>query len=354
MMAERPGINAPVETQVEIRVSEGAVSVKSPALFGTGDDHLVHTLIERLFRMRALKAVSVDRRQLTIEIEYDRAEMDCRSALREFSESLSLNDPVRTTIDTSLVRQYLDRVPGRVRRVERRVPDEVELQTVVVPTGRVSPDSPARHLTSATRAETGGAFGHSRQLPAEAPLVVENLVVEYDPDSRAKPNGGPHASVLQNLSVAGSLPSDVTKPWVGEVVIGGVRRIVNLTAAGGCLVMSVIGVVTPGIPTVPFVLATGYFLARSSPRLHERFRHSRFFGQMVSDYEDRGGLRWSTKINTILFTVGLMVVTVVIAGASLPLLIVVGTMGTIGIYVLGRIPTVGGGLQPVEATPAVA
>ena len=49
----------------------------------------------------------------------------------------------------------------------------------------------------------------------------------------------------------------------------------NLAAAGGCFVMSIVGVITPGIPTVPFVLATGYFLARSSPGLHQRFRNSR-------------------------------------------------------------------------------
>ena len=41
-----------------------------------------------------------------------------------------------------------------------------------------------------------------------------------------------------------------------------VYRLGNLAAAGGRFVMSGVGLVTPGIPTVPFVLATSYFLAK--------------------------------------------------------------------------------------------
>jgi uncharacterized membrane protein YbaN (DUF454 family) len=154
--------------------------------------------------------------------------------------------------------------------------------------------------------------------------------------------------------VAGELPADVTRPWVGEFVIGGVRRIVNLTAAGGCLVMSVVGVVTPGIPTVPFVLATGYFLARSSPALHSRFRNSAFFGGMLRDYEDHGGMRRGTKRNAILLTAGLIAITGFASGFNLPVLIVMGVGGGFGIYMITRIPTIDperepGALQPVPA-----
>ena len=265
-------------------------------------------MIERLFRSRIVRAVAFDRAKSTVKIEYDRTALDPRAALREFSETLSTSEQ---TAEVSLVRQYLDRVPGFVNRIERRI-------------------------------------------PGDGLLVVENLIVEYDPTSTAGPAGARRTSMQQQLSVAGALPADVTKPWVGEVVVGGVRRIVNLTAAGGCLVMSIVGVVTPGIPTVPFVLATGYFLARSSPRLHQRFRSSQIFGQMVSDFEDHGGLRWSTKLKSILFTAGLMVITVVIAGATVPLLIVVGVMGTLGIYLVGRIPTLKDESPPVARVPAMA
>jgi hypothetical protein len=275
-------------------------------LFSVGGAQALHALIERLFQSSAVEAISLDRDRTALEIRYDRSAMNVRTALRTFSSSLLAPEPSgepRAPHAGSLLRPYLERLPGRIKLVERR-----------------------RHAGMAT----------------EATVVVEDVFVEFDP----LPAGAPAGAV--------PLAPDMAHPWIGEGVAGGVRRMVNLAAAGGCFVMSIVGVITPGIPTVPFVLATGYFLARSSPRLHARFRRSRFFGQMVSDYEDHGGLRWSTKFKMILFTVGLMVVTVVIAGATLPLLIAVGAMGTIGIYLLGRIPTVKGAPRSAGLTPATA
>ncbi len=313
MMQNRNAAIAPTGP-VEIRASAGSVAVTSAALFDSGDDRSIHTLIERLYESTAVKAVSVDRRTHRVEIQYDPAAMDSRAALRTFSKSLGTADPA---CPDSLVRQYLDRVPGRIKRVERRISKDAN---------------------------------HS----AGSLASIESLFVDYDPEADGVQNRAARGSLHEPLSVAGSLPADITKPWFGEVVIGGIRRFLYLTAAGGCLVMSVVGFITPGIPTVPFVLATGYFLARSSPALHERFKRSRFFGQMVSDYEDRGGLRLSTKRNMILLTMGLMVVTGAVAGFNVPLLVVMGVMGSVGIYLVVRIPTVSGDEQPANLVAATA
>jgi uncharacterized membrane protein YbaN (DUF454 family) len=123
-------------------------------------------------------------------------------------------------------------------------------------------------------------------------------------------------------------------------VARGFKRVLHLTAAGGCFVMSFVGLVTPGIPTVPFVLATSYFLVRSSPTLNERFRNSRLFGQMVRDWEAHGGLRRGTKRKVVWFTLCLAGVTFVFAELSLPLLLAAGTMATIGTTLVLRLPTV--------------
>ncbi len=306
--------------RVQIHAAKGSIFVTSQALFPANDNQPLNRLIARSFRSAAVRAMTIDRSQATVVIEYDRTAADARRVLRQLSAILSAPDDAA---EKSLALEYLDRVPGHIKRVERRVSGEVDMPI----SGQ-------------------GVNGQ---------LVVENLIVEYEPQQ-----GGSDAAVTaqgtarQPLSIAGALPFDVTKPWIGEVVIGGVRRIVNLTAAGGCLVMSVIGVVTPGIPTVPFVLATGYFLARSSPRLHARFRRSRLFGNMVRDYEDHGGLRRSTKLKAMAFTAGLIVVTVLIAGASIPLLILVGVMGALGIYMVGRIPTLKDASRATTAAPAMA
>jgi hypothetical protein len=114
----------------------------------------------------------------------------------------------------------------------------------------------------------------------------------------------------------------------------------NLAAAGGCFAMSIVGLVVPGIPTVPFVLATSYFLARSSPALHERFRRSRMFGTMVRDWEQYGGLQLGTKLKLVAVTFVLIGVTIAIAGASLPILIVMGVVTAVSLYIVIRIPTI--------------
>lgn len=121
---------------------------------------------------------------------------------------------------------------------------------------------------------------------------------------------------------------------------GRVKRALNLAAAGGCFVMSFVGLVTPGIPTVPFVLATSYFLVRSSPTLDARLKRSRLFGPMLRDWENHGGIRRSTKVKIVFVTVAIMAVTVAFAGLSWPILLVACLMGTLGTAVLLRLPTI--------------
>jgi hypothetical protein len=330
--------NAPASKptdHVDVRAAEGSITVTSRGLFAGGDDQTLHGLIERLFQSNSVESVAFDRNRSTVAIRFDRATMNVATALRTFSTMLANSSSARgkRAHAGSLLRPYLERIPGRVKVVERRRHREGELTGAalagidVIAAGGTLPEPASGRARPAT--------------PLESRIVLEDLIVEFDP------------ALEGDTGTASSIPeSDVTRPWVGQVVVGGVRRMANLAAAGGCFVMSIVGVITPGIPTVPFVLATGYFLARSSPGLHQRFRNSRFFGTMISDYEDHGGLRWTTKFKMIVFTVGLMVLTVVIAGATLPLLIGVGLMGTIGIYLLGRIPTVKG--VPRSAEPAAA
>lgn len=61
------------------------------------------------------------------------------------------------------------------------------------------------------------------------------------------------------------------------------------------------GVVVPGLPTTPLLLATSWLFYRSSPHLREWLLGSRL-GVYIRDYERRGGMRRGTKI----FVVGFM------------------------------------------------
>jgi uncharacterized membrane protein YbaN (DUF454 family) len=307
-------------------------------LFDCNDDSQLHTLIDCVFRSSAVETVSVDRKRTTVEIGFDRQSLTTASALRTFSEALSASAPpveahavaAQAGNTASLLRPYLDRIPGRVNRIERRRGPEEGLA-----------------LAASSAAAAAGRIVAlvPSSISTESAVVVDVLIFEFDPIYQA---------ALVNDAASNLLQAPPGHLSLRERILRQFRRMVYLAAAGGCFVMSIVGVITPGIPTVPFVLATGYFLARSSPALHERFKRSRFFGQMVRDYEDHGGLRWFTKLKLVLVTVGLIVISVIIAGATLPFLIVIGTMGCLGIYIITRIPTISRDSQSAAPTPALA
>lgn len=65
-----------------------------------------------------------------------------------------------------------------------------------------------------------------------------------------------------------------------------VARWLLLVFAGLCLVLAVIGVILPGMPTTVFLLMAAWAAARSSPRLHAWLLGHRLFGPMLRDWEN--------------------------------------------------------------------
>lgn len=61
------------------------------------------------------------------------------------------------------------------------------------------------------------------------------------------------------------------------------------------LAIGVIGIVVPGLPTVPFVLLSAFAAARGSQRLHARLLGDPRFGPMVRDWQAHGAVSRPTK-----------------------------------------------------------
>jgi uncharacterized membrane protein YbaN (DUF454 family) len=157
-------------------------------------------------------------------------------------------------------------------------------------------------------------------------------------------------------SVHGALApaGDAAEPDAeAPAVASGLRRVWYLGLAGGSFVMTIVGLIVPGIPTIPFLLATSYYLVRSSPALNRRLRRSRFFGPIFEDLQRHGGLRPRNKLK-------LLGVTAVLAGGLLlifgipggVLLVVVVASLAISVYAVLRIPGIPGGAEP-PAQPAL-
>jgi uncharacterized membrane protein YbaN (DUF454 family) len=105
------------------------------------------------------------------------------------------------------------------------------------------------------------------------------------------------------------------------------------------LLLGLLGIVLPGLPTTPFVLLSAACLARSSPRLHQKLISHRHLGPLVRDWEENRSLTRRTKwlSTTIMST---MVVLSAWQFSGRPLLqVLVLTLGVVGCIVVWRIPT---------------
>jgi uncharacterized membrane protein YbaN (DUF454 family) len=117
--------------------------------------------------------------------------------------------------------------------------------------------------------------------------------------------------------------------------VTGPRRLLYLALAGGMFLLTVVGLIVPGIPTVPFLLATSYFLARSSRWLDEKLRESIFFGSIVTEWERHRALGPQSKAKLMALSGAIVLFAIILAPLS-PLgiiaMIVVSSLSAYGVY----------------------
>ena len=67
------------------------------------------------------------------------------------------------------------------------------------------------------------------------------------------------------------------------------------------VILAIIGVFIPGLPTVPFLLVALFCFERSSKKYHDMIMNNKYFGPVLQDYYSGKGLTLSIKIKAILF-----------------------------------------------------
>ena len=127
-------------------------------------------------------------------------------------------------------------------------------------------------------------------------------------------------------------------PAVQQVT--GVRRLLYLLAAGFFLLLGVLGVAIPGLPTTPFLLLTSYFLVRTSPELNRKLLNSRLIGPVLTDWQVKRGVRRSIKIKATSVVVLAVSATIFFSEAGPGLCAVVICVAAIGIAVIIKLPTI--------------
>jgi hypothetical protein len=102
------------------------------------------------------------------------------------------------------------------------------------------------------------------------------------------------------------------------------------------LVLGIVGILLPVMPTTPFILLAAFAFGRGSPAMRARLLGSRRFGPAIRDWEERGAIRRRHKA----MACGLMAASfggAVLLGLAPWLLLVQGSvMGAVAAFVVTR------------------
>jgi uncharacterized membrane protein YbaN (DUF454 family) len=106
-----------------------------------------------------------------------------------------------------------------------------------------------------------------------------------------------------------------------------------------CVAFGAIGVVTPVLPTTPFLLLAAFLFSRSSSVLNHCLLHNRVFGKYLSNYFENKPVPLSQKIISIAFLwIGLCATFyfATLSNTVIIILLIVGVCVSIHIALLGK------------------
>jgi len=182
---------------------------------------------------------------------------------------------------------------------------------------------------------------------SEANPLTGNVLIRYDPQQTQS------AALLAALPAL-RLEQPVTPPALFEEVGGpsldgdqpatvvymtGTGRVVYRVLGWSSVGMAVVGAITPGIPTAPFVIIAGYFFVRSSPEAHQWLRQSRWFGPILRDWEAHRGVRRSVR-NAGLTLIGAGMAVTTMLPISTLLKATILAMQVVGVAIIMRLRVV--------------
>ena len=127
----------------------------------------------------------------------------------------------------------------------------------------------------------------------------------------------------------------------------GPTRLLFVAAGLGFVGVAYVGVLLPGLPATPWLLAASYCFGRSSPRLQRWLLRSRVFGTLLRDWHEHRGIRRSVKALAVVMVVTACTLSITLAGLPTHLRYLIGGLGAIGLCViLFVVPTIRPGAGP--------
>lgn len=331
----------------------GQIRVYDPRVFRAGRRAFCRHWIETAARQPGVRKVRVDLATATGEIEFHPGRMTGDSMAEAFASSV--RESLAETPESEQAKASWFRSPGS-HWVALTAYPRTEVPSVWEVIERSADHVRIRHsgLTESRRrrheysAEMATADGVSSCRPGR---ISDALTIVFDPTQTCE-------SRLLDASQAAWEDGEAVEP-VFHPLLAATRfgRAINLVKAGGCFAFSVVGVLVPGVPTLPFLMATSYYLARSSPRLNARLLNSSLFGPVLREWETYHALSRASKRRMILTTFAVIVFTLVVAPFGPASLVPVLVVSSISIYAITRLPSIPSreeGRLAMKSVPALA
>ena len=99
--------------------------------------------------------------------------------------------------------------------------------------------------------------------------------------------------------------SDKLKSNSSIMIQSTLLRLIVMASGWMSLMLGIIGIFLPLLPTTPFVLLSALCFSKSSPRLHHWLINQPRLGPMILNWEQQGSISQSAKVTSTVLIVGL-------------------------------------------------
>ncbi|RBA24736.1 YbaN family protein [Herminiimonas fonticola] len=128
-------------------------------------------------------------------------------------------------------------------------------------------------------------------------------------------------------------------PVIQSKPLSRLTRMLYGFAGGVALVLGVIGIFLPGLPTTPFVLVAAACFAKASPRVHQWMLQHPLLGPMLRNWQEHRSLTRRTKYVAIISMVLMLGVSIWTFSDRPWIQVILLVLGAIGAAMVLRIPT---------------
>lgn len=122
-------------------------------------------------------------------------------------------------------------------------------------------------------------------------------------------------------------------------MVGGFKKVIFLTLGWLCILLGLIGVFLPLLPTTPFALLAAYFFSKSSKKLHSWLLRQKRLGPLIYAWEKDGVIPKNAKILATIMMTSLFSYTLIFVKVSIWIKCIVSTIGVAVLFFIWTRPS---------------